>query len=173
MDKNAQIITSVQFSHSVVSDSLQPHGLQHSRLPCPSPTPGTCSNSCPLIGDAIQPSHPLSSPFPPAFDLSQHQDLSNESVLRIRLPKYWSFSFSISPSNEYSWLISFKIDCLISLQPKGLSSVFFNTTVQKHQFVSTMISFLYSPTLTSIHDYWKKHSLDKTDLCWQSNVCAF
>ena len=61
------------------------------------------------VGDAIQPSHPLSSPSP-AFHLSQHQNLSNESVLHIRWPKYWSFSFSITPSNEYSGLISFGID---------------------------------------------------------------
>ena len=63
------------------------------------------------VGDAIQPSHPLSSPSP-AFSLSQHQGFSNESVLRIRWPKYWSFSFSISPSNEYSGLISFRMDWL-------------------------------------------------------------
>ena len=62
------------------------------------------------VGDAIQPSYPLSSPFPPAFNLSQHQGLSNESVLCIRWPKNWSFSFGISPSNEYSGLISFRID---------------------------------------------------------------
>ena len=62
------------------------------------------------VSDAIQPSHPLSFPSPPAFNLSQHKGFSNESVLRIRWPKYWSFSFSISPSNEYSGLISFRID---------------------------------------------------------------
>ena len=62
------------------------------------------------VGDAIQPSLPLSFPSPPTFNLSQHQSLSNESVLRIRWPKYWSFSFSISPSNEYLGLISFRID---------------------------------------------------------------
>ena len=62
------------------------------------------------VSEAIQPSHPLSSPSPPAFSLSQHQGFSNESALRIRWPKYWSFSFSISPSNEYSGLISFRID---------------------------------------------------------------
>ena len=62
------------------------------------------------VGDAIQPSHPLWSPSPPAFHLSQHQGLSNESVLLMRWPKCWSFSFSISPSNEYSGLISFRID---------------------------------------------------------------
>ena len=66
---------SVQFSCSVMSDSLRPHGLQHARLPCPSPTPGACSNSCPRVRDAIQPSHSLLSLSPPAFNLSQHQGL--------------------------------------------------------------------------------------------------
>ena len=67
--------SSVQFSYSVLSDSLRPHGLQHSRLPCPSPAPRVCSDSCPSVSDAIQPSHPLSAPSPPAFNLSQHQGL--------------------------------------------------------------------------------------------------
>ena len=62
------------------------------------------------VGDSIQPSHPLSSPSPPAFNLSQHQGLFNESALSIRWPKYWSFSFSVSPSNEYLRLISFRMD---------------------------------------------------------------
>ena len=72
-----QTFISVQFSHSVMSNSLWPHGLQHARSPCPSPTPGVYWNSCPLmeIGDAIQPSHPLSSPSSPAFNFSQHQGL--------------------------------------------------------------------------------------------------
>ena len=81
------------------------------------------------VSDAIQWSHPLSSPSPPAFNLSQHQSLCNELALCIRWPKYGSFSFRISPSNEYSGLIGF-----ISLQSRGLSRVFSNTTVQKHQF---------------------------------------
>ena len=71
------------------------------------------------VGDAIQPSHPLSAPSPPTFNLSQHQNLFNESVLRIRWPKYWSFSFNISPSNEYSGLISFKMDWLDLLAVQG------------------------------------------------------
>ena len=83
---------------------------------------------------------------------------SNESVLCIMWPKYWHFSCSISPSDDYSGLISFRMDWLISLQSKGLSRVFSNTTVQKHQFFA--LSFLYSPTLTSIHDHWKNHSFD-------------
>ena len=65
---------------------------------------------------------------------------SNESVLQIRWPKYWSFSFSINPVNEYSGLISFRMDSWISLQSKGLSRVFSNTTVQKHQFFGTQLS---------------------------------
>ena len=91
------------------------------------------------VGDAFQPSHPLSSPSPPALNLSQHQGLFSESALRLRQPKYWSFSFSISPSNEYSGQISFKIG-RISLQSKGLSTVFSNTTVQKHQFFGAQLS---------------------------------
>ena len=69
--------------------------------------------------DAIQPSHPLSSPSPPALNLSQHQVFSNESAVRIRWPNYWSFSFSISPSNEYSGLISFRIDWLDLIVVQG------------------------------------------------------
>ena len=71
------------------------------------------------VGDAIQPSHPLSSPSPPAFNLSQHQVFSNESVLCIRWPEYWSFTFSISPSKEYSGLISFRINWLDLLAVQG------------------------------------------------------
>ena len=71
------------------------------------------------VGDAIQPSHPLSSPSPPALNLSQHQGLSNESTLYIRWPKYWSFSFNISPSNEYPELISFRMDWLDLLAVEG------------------------------------------------------
>ena len=83
---------------------------------------------------------------------------SNESVLCIRWPKGWSFSFSISASSEYSGLISFRMDWLDLLVVQGLSRVFSNTKVQKHQFFGAQLS--YSSTLTSIHDYWKKHSFD-------------
>jgi len=86
------------------------------------------------------------------------QVFSNESAVCIKWPKYWSFSFNISPSNEHPGLIPLGWTGWISLQSKGLSRVFFNTTVQKHQFLG--VSFLYSPTLTSTHDHWKNHSLD-------------
>ena len=92
------------------------------------------------VGDAIQPSHLLSSPPPPAPNPSQHQGLSNESACHIRWPKYWSFRFSINPSNEHPGLNSFRMDWLDSLQSKGLSRVFPNTTVQKHRFFRAQLS---------------------------------
>ena len=84
---------------------------------------------------------------------------SKESVLCIRWPKYWSFSFSISPSNEYSGLISFKIDWLDLLAVQRDSQEF-SSIPEFKSINSSALSFLYSPTLTSIHDYWKNHSLD-------------
>ena len=92
------------------------------------------------VGDAIQPSHPLSSPYPPAPIPPSIRVFSNESTLRMRWPKYWSLSFSISPSNEHPGLISFRMDWWTSLQSKGLSRVFSNTIVQKHQFFSPQLS---------------------------------
>ena len=83
---------------------------------------------------------------------------SNESALHIRWPKYWSFSFSISPSNEHPGIISFRRTGWISLQSKGLSRVFSNSTFKSIN--SSVLSFLYSLTVTSIHDYWKNHSFD-------------
>ena len=83
---------------------------------------------------------------------------SNESVLRIRWSEYWSWSLSISPSKEYSGLISLELTGVISLHSTGLSSVFSNTTVQKHQFFSAQLS-LWSNSGTT-HDYWKNHSFD-------------
>ena len=116
---------------------LRPHGLQRARPPCPSPTSRACSNSFPL---SQRSSHPLSSSSPPAFNLSQHQGFSDKSVFCIRWPKYWSFSFSISPSNEYSGLISLRIARFYLLAVQGTLRVFSNTTVQKHQFFSALLS---------------------------------
>ena len=102
-----------------MSDSLQPHELQHARPPCPAPTPRAYSNHVHRVGDAIQPSHLLSSPSPPPSIFPSIRIFSNESVRRIRWPKYWSFSFSISPSNEYSGLTSFRMDWLDLLAVQG------------------------------------------------------
>ena len=93
----------------------------------------------------------------------------NELVLHIRWPKYWRFSFSISPSNEYSGMISFRTDWLDLLAVEGTPK----TLLQNQSIDSSALSFLYGPNLTSIHDYWKNHSFDYVDLCQQSNVSAF
>ena len=101
----------LQFScHSAISDSLWPMDCSTPGLPVHHQLPEFTQTHVHWVGDAIQPSHPLSSPSPLAFNLSQHRVFSNESGLRIRWPKYWSFSFSISPSHEYSGLISFRMD---------------------------------------------------------------
>ena len=137
-----------------MSDSLRPHEQQHARPCCPSPTPGVHPNSCPLSQMPsnhlilCRPLLLLPSIFP------NTRVFSNESVLRIRWPKYWSFRFSFSPSNEYSGLISFRMDWLDILAHQGT----FSTTV--HSISSSALSFPYGPTLTSLHDYWKNHSFD-------------
>ena len=98
-------------------------------------------------------------PVPPSIRV-----FSNESTPHVRWPKYWSFSFSISPSNEHSVLISFRMDWLDLLAVQGtLESLL--PTPQFKSINSSALSFLHSPTLTSIHDHWKNHSLDQTDLC--------
>ena len=142
-------ISSVQFSCSVVSDSLQPHDLQHSRPPCPSPTPRACSNSCPLgrwchptISFSVIPfaSRLQSFPVSGSFPMSQFFLSGGQSTTV-------SASASVLPMNIQEWF-PLGLTGLISLQSKGLSRVFSNTTVQKHQL------------FTSIHDYWKNHSFD-------------
>ena len=154
-----------------MSDSLWPHELQHARPPCPSPTPGVHSNSRPLsrwcypaISSSVISfsSCPQSLPASESFPMSQLFTWGGQSTrvsaLASFLPKKiqdWS------PLEWTGW---------ISLQSKELSRVLSNTTVQS---INTLaLSFLHSPTLTSIQDYWKNHSLDQTDLCWQSNVSA-
>ena len=123
------------FSGPVVSISFQHHGLQHATLSCPSPSPRVSSNSCPLS----QWCHPtISSSFIPFSSHLQSfpatKVFSNKSAFHIRWPKYWSFSFSISPSNEYLGLISFSIDRFDLLGVQGTLKSLLHTTVQKHQF---------------------------------------
>ena len=134
------LIFSVQFSPSVMSNSLRSHEPQHARPPCPSPTPGACSNSCPLsrwchptISSSVVPfsSCPQSLPASGSFQMR---------ALHIRWPKYWSFSFNISPSNEHPGLISFRMDWLDLLAVQGTSRIFSNTTVRKQQFFCAQLS---------------------------------
>ena len=125
--------SSVQFSHSFVSSSLWPHGLQHA-IPVLHQLLELAQTHVHRVGDTIQLSHPLSSPSAPALNLSHIRVFSNESVPHIVWPQYWSYSFNISPSNEYSGMISFRIDWFALLAVQGILRVFSNTTVQKHQF---------------------------------------
>ena len=148
----------VHFSRSVMSNSLRPHEPQHARPPCLSPTPRVYPNPCPLS----QWCHPtISSSVIPFFSCPQSFPASGsfESALRIRWPKYWSFSFNISPSNEHPGLISFRMDWL-DLRAIQQDSQESSSTPQFKSINSLALSFLYSPTLTSIHDHWTKHSLD-------------
>ena len=151
-----QLMTSVQFSHSVVSNSLWPHGLQHTKLPCPSLTPGAYSNSCPSSQWYHPPSHPLSSLSPPAFNLSQHQGLL-QWVDYTSGPMYWSFSFS--PSNGYSGLISFRIDWLDLLAVQET----LKSLLQHHSSNASSLwhsAFFIVQMKTSMQEYWKNHSFD-------------
>ena len=130
-------------SHSVMSNSLRPHGLQHARLPCQSPTPGTCSNSCPLsqwchptiTASVIPFSSPLQSfPASGSFPVSQFFISGGQSI-------GVSASASVLPMNIQDWF-PLGYTGWISLQPKGLSTVFSSTTVQKRQFFSTQVFFI-------------------------------
>ena len=136
-----QAYRSVQFSRSVVSNSLQPHGLQHDRLPCPSPTPGTYSNSCslswwchPTISSSVIPfsSCPQSFSASGSFQMSQLFASGSQNI-------GVSASTSVLPMNTQDWSL-LGWTGWISLQSKGLSRVFSNTTVQKHQFFGTQLS---------------------------------
>ena len=143
-----------QFIRSVVSDSLQPHEPQHARPPCPSPTPRVHPNPRPLS----QLCHPLIL-CRPLFLLPlifpSIRVFSNKSAVHIRWPKYWSFSFNISSSNEHPGLISFIMDWLDLLAVQGtLSRVFSNTTVQKHRHSAFFIVQLS-------HPYWKTIALTR------------
>ena len=152
------LLHSVQFSRSVVSDSLWPHELQHARPPCPSPTPGVYPNSCPLswwchpaISSSVVPfsSCPQFLPASGSFPMSQLFTWGGQSI-RV------SASASVLPMNTQDWSPLGWTDW-ISLQSKGLST---SPTPQFKSINSSVLSFLYSPTLTSIHDHWKNHSLD-------------
>ena len=123
-------------------------------------------------GDAIQPYHPLSSPSPPTFNLSEHQGLFQwvsslhqvAKVLEFQL-QHQSFQWIFRADFLYDWLVG----SACSLRDSQESSL----TPHFKSINSSMLSFLYSPTLTSIHDHWKNHIFDYTDLCWQSNAFAF
>ena len=147
------------FSCSVVSDSLQPHGLQHARLPCPSPTPGICSNSCPLsrwchptISSSVLPFSSCLQPFPASgsFLMSQFFASGGQSI-------GVSASTSVLLMNIQDW---FPLGWTVWFPCSPRDSQESSPTPQFKSINSLAFSFLYSPTLTTIHDYWKNHSLD-------------
>ena len=146
---------SVQFSHTVVPNSLRFQGLQQARPPCPLPTPRGYSNSV-IPSNHLILCHPFL--LPPSI-FHSIRVFSNESVLHIRRPKYWSFSFNISPSSKHSGLIAFKMDWSdLPCTPRDSQE---SSTAQFKDIVnSSMLSFLYSPALTFIHYYWRNQSFD-------------
>ena len=158
------------FSHQVMSDSLRPHGLQHTSFSVLCYLSEFAQIHVCWVSDAIQPSYLPSSPSPPALNLSQNQGLSSESVLHIRQPKYWSSSFSISPSNEYSGLISFTTDWFDLLAVQGTLK---SSPTPQWKSINSLVSLLYGPTLPSINDHWKNHTFDYMDLCWKSDISVF
>ena len=121
------------------------------------------------VGDAIQPSHPLSSPFPPALTLSQRQVLFQWVSSLYQVAKVLEFQLQ-HQSLQWAPRTGFLYDGLVG-SPRGSQES--SPTPQFKSINSSELSFLYSPTLPSIHDHWKDHSLDQTDFCWQSNVSAF
>ena len=142
-----------------MSDSLRPHELQHARPPCPSTNSWYLPK--PMSIKSVMPSnhlilcHPLLR-LPSIFP--RIRVFSNESALCIRWPKYWSFSFSISPSNEHPGLTSFRMDWLALLAVQET----LKSLLQHHSSKASILRYsaFFSPTLTSIHDHWKNHSLD-------------
>ena len=161
------LTTSVQFSCSVVSDSLWPHGLQHTRLPCPSPSPRACSHSCP----SSQWCHPTISfsvvPFPSSlqsflasgsFPVSQLFSSGGQSIGAL---------LSVLPMNIQGWF-PLGIDWFDLLAIQGTQE--FSPEPQVKNINSSVLNLLYGPALISIHDYWKNHSFDYMDFCWQNNV---
>ena len=155
-----------------MSNSLWPHGLQHARLLFPSPTPGACSNSCP----SSQWCHPTISSSvvtpAPALNLSQHQSLFQwvgsshqvAKVLELQL-QHPSFQWMFGTDFLYNWLV-WSPCCPRDSQESS-------PTPRFKSINSSAFSLFYCPAVTSIHDYWKNHSFDYMDLCWQSDVSAF
>ena len=167
---NFNMVVYFWFSHSVMSDFLQPHGLQHSRPPCLSPTPRVYPNSCPLsqwchptISSSVIPFSSCLLFFSPSgsfkmswlFTSGGHSNGASDSASVL-----WIFGVDFM----YNWLVWFPCS------PKDSQESF--PTPQFKSINALMLSLLYGPSLTFIHDYWKNHSFDKTNLCCQSSVSA-
>ena len=158
------IMVQVWFSSVQFSSVTQSCPALSDLIDCSMPVSLSITNSQSLLKlmsiESVMPSnhlilcHPLL--LPPSI-FPSIRVFSNESILHIRLPKYWNFSFSISPSKEYSELIAFRMDWLCLLAVQGT----FKSLLQHHKSInSSVLSLLYSPTITSIHDHWKNHTFD-------------
>ena len=159
---------SVQFSCSVLSDSETPRTAGHqASLSITNSRSLLKLMSIESISDAIHPSHPLSSPSPPTFNLSQHQGLFKWVSFQHQWPRYWSFSFSISPSNEYSGLISFRLDWLDLLAVQGTLKSLLQHCNLKELILQCSAFF----TVQLSHDYWKNYSFDLYRLLSAKCVC--
>ena len=143
---------------------LWPHGLQHTRLPCPSQSPWVCSNSCPLSWWC----HPTISSSVTHFSSCPQSFSASGSF-----PMSWLFAFIISPSNEYSELISFRIDWFDLLAVQGTLESLLQHHNLKESVLQRSAFFIVQLSHLSIHDYWKNNSFDYTDLCQQSDVSVF
>ena len=152
------MFSSIQFSHSVVSDSLWPMDCSMPGFPVHHQLTELAEIHIHRVSDAIQPSHPLSCHLFLPSVFSSIRVFSSESVLHFRWPKYWSFSFSNSPSNEYSGLVSFRMDWLDSLAVQGT----LKSLLQCHSLEASILqcSAFFMVQLTSIHDDWKNHTFD-------------
>ena len=153
-----------------MSDSLRPQGPHHIRLPCPSPAPGACSNSCsssrwchPTISSSVAPFSSCLQSFPVSgsFPMSQFFVSGGQSIGA-------SASASVLPKKIKNW---FPLLVWTPCSPRDSQES--SPPPQFKSISSLALSFLYSPTLTPIHDYWKNHSFDYMDLCWQSKVTSF
>ena len=146
-----------QFSHSVMSDLCNPMDCSLPGFPIHHQLPEFIQPHVHQVSDAIQPSHPLSSPSPPTFSLSQNEDLFQYSSQQ--MAKVLELQLIISPSSEYSGLISFRIDWLDFLAVQGT----LKSLLQHHSSKASVLwhsAFFTVPTVTSIHDHWKNHSLE-------------
>ena len=149
----------VHFSHSVVSDSLWPHKSQHTRPPCPLPAPGVYSNSCLVSRWCHSTISSASSPSPPALNLAQHQGLFKWVTSSYQVAKVLEFQLQ---HQSFQWIPRTDLlkDGLVGSPCSPTGSQESSPTPQFKSINTSMLSFSYSPTLTSIHDHWKNHSLD-------------
>ena len=164
------IVLLLLFSHSALSNTFQTYALHTPGFPVLHHFLELAQTHVHWVGDAIQPSHPLLSPSPPAQNLSQHQGLFQWVSSSHQVAKVLELQFQHESFSEYSGLISFRFGWSPCSPRDSQES---SPTPQFKSINSSVLGLLYGPTFKSIHDYWEKHSFDWMNLCWQNNVSAF